>query len=166
MAHLEASLSGTEEGPQGLNGSGQLSIRNGKIITFSWIKELLKLINLPELMPFNYENINGAFKITGGKVNLQTLSVEGKDALFYVKKGTIDLVKRQKEVTADFALAPHLVKRERAKFKEFDKFFSVDSNGYAHLTAVWDGPLSKTSPNIAASLISTFGKKLLEKLLR
>ncbi len=120
-------------------------------------------------MPFTYTKITGSFSITDGKVDIEEMAIYGKDAILETEEGEIDLIKKTKNISADFALAPHLVKRQRAKFKQFDKLFHVDEDGFAHLSIVWSGPLSKGTPDLTASLLRTgiekYGSELLKKLL-
>ncbi len=153
-------------GAEGLNGRGSVRIESGTIKSFSWLEDLLSTIHLPELMPFKYSEIASSFSIVNGKMTLRNTTVQGKDAVLNTEEAEIDLVQRTKNISADFALAPHLVERERSKFKEFDKFFYVDEHGYAHLSVVWTGPLSETSPDLAASILKTGLKKYGIELLR
>lgn len=167
-ARLSAQIVNKGGGVEGLNGKGHLEIKDGTIKSFSWLEGLFAMINLPELMPFKYDTITGGFNIKDGKVVLNNATVQAKDAVFNVEEGNIDLVGKTKNVSADLALAPHLVERERSKFKEFDKFFYIDDNGYAHLSIVWTGPLSKGTPDLTASIVKTgvkkYGRSLLEKI--
>ncbi|MCK4802653.1 hypothetical protein KAS33_03185, partial [bacterium] len=165
---INAQISNSSGEPKGLNGEGSFQIQNGMIQSFSWLEDLFSTIHLPELMPFKYTQITGSFSITDGKVDIEETVIDGKDAIFTTEEGEIDLIRRTKKISADFALAPRFVERERAKFKEFDKLFYVDENGFAHLSIVWSGPLSKGTPDLAASLLKTgikkYGTELLEKL--
>ncbi len=167
-AKMQAQIANSGGGTQGLNGGGSLQIQNGLVKSFSWLEDLFSTINLPELMPFKYTKIIGSFNIIDGKVDITETIVHGEDAVLATEEGEIDLVKKTKNISADLALAPHLVKRQRFKFKEFDKFFYVDENGFAHLAVVWRGPLSKGTPDLTASFLKTgikkYGSELLEKL--
>ena len=164
-AELDASITNSGGGTKGLGGKGNVKIKSGTIKSFSWIEELFSAIHLPELMPFNYNSITSSFAISKGKLTLYDTAVIGKDAVIKTEEGELDLVGKTKNISADFALAPHLVERERSKFKEFDKFFFVDENGYAHLSLVWKGSLSKGTPDLTASLLKTGIKKYLPELL-
>jgi hypothetical protein len=165
-AKLDAHITSKGIGAEGLNGRGSVRIENGTIKSFSWLESLLSTIHLPELMPFEYSEIASSFSIVNGKMTLNNTTVQGKDAVLNTEEAEIDLVQRTKNVSADFALAPHLVERERSKFKEFDRLFYVDEHGYAHLSIVWTGPLSETAPDVAASLLKTGIKKYGIELLR
>jgi hypothetical protein len=169
-AKMQAQISSSGGGLQGLNGGGSLQAQNGLIESFSWLEELFSTIHLPELMPFKYTEIIGSFGIKNGKVDIAEAAVHGKDAVIAAEEGEIDLVKKTKNISADLAIAPHLVERERAKFRDFDKFFFVDEDGFAHLSIVWRGPLSKGTPDLTASLLRTgikkYGSDLLEKLFK
>ncbi len=164
-ADMDANITNSGGGTEGLGGRGNVKIESGTIKSFSWLEELFSAIHLPELMPFNYNSVTSSFVISKGKLTLYNTAVIGKEAIIRTEKGEIDLVGKTKNISADFALAPHLVERERSKFKEFDKFFFVDENGYAHLSLVWKGSLSKGSPDLTASLLKTGVKKYLPELL-
>lgn len=155
-------------GPHGLGGSGNIQIGRGIIKSFSWLESLFSTIHLPELMPFSFDRITGSFNIVNGRVDIYNTTIHGEHAVLNTEEGRIDLVKRTKNISTDLALAPHLVERQRLKFKEFDKFFHVDENGFAHLSIVWTGPLSESTPNLTASILKTtierYGKELLDKL--
>ncbi len=167
-AKLSAQIVHSGGGPQGLGGRGNIQIGNGTIKSFSWLEGLFSTIHLPELMPFSFDRITGNFNIVNGRVAFYNTTIHGKHAVLNTEEGKIDLVERTKNISADLALAPHLVERQRSKFREFDKFFRVDENGFAHLSIVWTGPLSKSTPNLTASILKTtidkYGRKLLDKL--
>ncbi len=167
-AELDAHIASKGIGAKGLNGRGSVRIESGTIKSFSWMEDLLSTIHLPELMPFKYSEIASSFSIVSGKITLHNTTVQGKDAVLNTEEAEIDLVQRTKNILADLALAPHLVERERSKFKEFDRLFYVDERGYAHLSIVWAGPLSETTPDVAASILKTgikrYGEELLKKL--
>ena len=165
-AELDAHITSKGTGAEGLNGGGSVRIESGTIKAFSWMEDLLSTIHLPELMPFKYSEIASSFSIVNGKMTLHSTTVQGKDAILNTEEAEIDLVQRTKNVSADFALAPHLVERERSKFKEFDRLFYVDEHGYAHLSIVWTGPLSETAPDVTASILKTGLKKYGIELLR
>ncbi len=168
-ARMQTRIHNSGRGPEGLNGEGNFQIQSGVIESFSWLGDLFSAIHLHELMPFRYTNITGSFSITDGKMDIKEMAIYGKDAILKTEEGKIDLIKKTKNISADFALAPHLVKRQRAKFKQFDRFFHVDEDGFAHLSIVWSGPLSKGTPDLTASLLKTgmekYGNELLKKLL-
>ena len=155
-------------GPHGLGGKGNIQIGSGTIKSFSWLESLFSTIHLPELMPFSFDRITGNFNIVNGRVDIHNATIHGEHAVLNTEEGKIDLVKRTKNISADLALAPHLVERQRSKFREFDKFFHVDENGFAHLSIVWKGPLSESTPDLTASILKTtiekYGKELLDKL--
>gem|GEM_PF-4022834 len=158
-AKLEAQITNKGGGVKGLNGLGNFRIQDGAIESFSWLEELFTTIHLPELMPFEYTNIAGNFSITDGKVDIKKAILEGENAVFTTEEGEIDLVGKTKDISADFAISPALAERERAKFREFDKFFYVDEAGSAHLSIVWKGSLAESTPDLAASLLKTGIKK-------
>ena len=164
-AGLDVQMTNSGGGAEGLGGKGNIKMKSGTIKSFSWLEELFSAIHLPELMPFNYNSITSSFVISKGELTLYNTAVIGKDAIIRTEEGEIDMVGKTKNISADFALAPHLVERERSKFKEFDRFFFVDENGYAHISLVWKGPLSKGSPDLTTSLLKTGIKKYLPKLL-
>ena len=164
-AELDVRITNSGGGAEGLGGKGNVKIESGIIKSFSWLEELFSAIHLPELMPFSYSLIMSNFVISKGKLTLYNTAAIGEDAIIRTEEGEIDLVRKTKNISADLALAPRLVERERSKFKEFDKFFFVDENGYAHLSLVWKGSLSKGSPDLTASLLKTGIKKYLPELL-
>ena len=161
-ARLSAGMGGRAGGFEYLSGRGNFSADSGFIQTMPWVENFLVMINMPELMPFEYKEIKTSFLIQDGVLKAQG-QIDGKNAAIKTEKATLDFVKNRKLVQADFLLPPTIVERQRSKFREFDRFFYVDGAGYAHMSVVWDGPLAETMPNIAASLLQTSMKKLLSR---
>ncbi len=162
-AGLAAAVSGTAGGFDRMDGRGSFRAVDGTISSLPAFEKFLPALGLAEIMPVNYREIGAHFTMERGVVRAdarmlsETIEVKTERAEF-------DLVKMEKQVYADLAIPPRFVRSMRESLGDIGRLLEIDERGYANIGLVWDGPLAEASPNLAASLLRTGSRGLLEML--
>ncbi len=123
-----------------LNGNGDMLVADGRLISPELVKGLSSFLQLPELNDIKFDNFTGQFKVTDGKVTVD--SQMRSDMLKLTPKGTIGL-DGSLNLELDTRLSPALTKKMDNKGGVMN--YLVDSDGWTRLPLLLKGTFNAPS---------------------